>query len=64
MPKYLVSWTEETFFNTYVEADSEDEALNSFFDNVDNCWDRAKIVGSEVQDSIEVEAIEQEAIYG
>ena len=57
MPRYNVSWTEEVWWSTYVEADNHDEALNSFFDNVDNCLDHAKITGSEIQHSVEVEEV-------
>ena len=64
MPKYRVSWTEETWYHTYIEAESEDEALELFWNDEGDCMSRAKPVDSEIQDSVEVEAIEGEAIYG
>jgi hypothetical protein len=57
MPKYLISWTEETWYNTTVEAESAEKAEEMFYANEGDCWSRAKEHGSELQDSVEVEEL-------
>ena len=54
MPKYLISWTEESWFETLIEAGSKQEALD-IFHNGD--YDREGVIntGWEMQDSIEIE---------
>ena len=56
MTKYLVSWTEEDYLNILIEADSADEAREKFYNSE---FDDQKIlhVGTELQDSVEVEEV-------
>ena len=56
MTKYLVSWTEEDYLNILIEADSADEAREKFYNYE---FDGLKIlhVGTELQDSVEVEEV-------
>lgn len=52
--KYLVSWTEEDWYNVTIEADSLDEAMEKFWGHE---FDEADVrhTGTEIQDSIEIE---------
>lgn len=58
MPKYVISYTEERFFECYpVEADSPEEAEEMF-------WTRRSSLkkyecGSQIQDSVSVELFEE-----
>jgi hypothetical protein len=61
MPKYLVSWTEETWYNTYIEAESKEKAEEMFWDNEDDCISRAKPYGSDIQETIDVEEVKSDA---
>jgi hypothetical protein len=56
MPKYLVSWTEEDWYNITIEADSPRAALDMFYDRE---YDMEDIIhtGTELQDSVTVEAV-------
>ena len=51
MATYIVHWTEEVWHRAIVEADSQDEATQKFWDN-DIDWATDSIVGSEIQDSV------------
>ena len=61
MPKYLVSWTEETWYKTYIEAESKEKAEEMFWDNEDDCMSRAKPYGYDIQETIDVEEVESDA---
>jgi hypothetical protein len=54
MPKYLISWTEESWYEVDIVADSKEEALDIFHLNE---YDREGIIniGWEMQDSVEIE---------
>ena len=56
MPKYLISWTEEDWYEVVIEADSRKAALDI---RHNQAYDMEDIVhtGSELQDSIECEEI-------
>lgn len=56
MTKYLISWVEEDWLNVLIEADSADEARDKFYNSE---FDDQHIVhiGTELQDSVEVEEI-------
>ena len=56
MPKYIVSWTEEDWYNVTIEADSPREALDKFYDR-EYDMDDVLLTGSELQDSVTVEAV-------
>lgn len=56
MAKFLVAWTEEDWYNLEIEADSKDEALDKFYSQEYN-YDDIRHIGSELQDSVEVEEI-------
>lgn len=53
MSRFYVSWTEELWHTSIIEADNEEEAYNKYwegdFDFIDD-----KITGGDVQDSIEI----------
>lgn len=53
MGRYFIHWTEEVWHRSIVEADTEEDAYNTFwegdFDFIDD-----QITGGEVQDSIEI----------
>jgi len=54
MPKYLISWTEEEWWEVAIEAESKDEALGKFHNRE---YDEHTVVhiGGELQDSVEVQ---------
>ena len=56
MPKYLISWTEEDWYEVVIEADSKKKALDIWHDQA---YDMENIVhtGTELQDSVEIEEI-------
>ena len=56
MPKYLISWTEEDWYNITIEASSKKEALDKFWNRG---YDMEDIVhtGTELQDSVEIEEV-------
>lgn len=56
MPKYLISWTEEDWYQVAIDAESSQDALDKF-SNVE--YDQRTVVhiGGELQDSIEVEEV-------
>lgn len=56
MAKYLVSFTQEQWYDLEINADSEDDALAMFHSGFWD-WEDAVLTGEETQDSIEVEAI-------
>jgi hypothetical protein len=56
MPKYLVSWKEEDWYNVIIEADSAYEAQDKFWGREYDPEDTVH-VGSEVSGSIDIEAI-------
>jgi hypothetical protein len=56
MPKYLVSWTEENWYNITIEADSAEEAKDKFY-NHEFDYEDSILVGSELQDSVEAEEL-------
>ena len=56
MPKYLISFTEEDWYNIIIEADSMQEARDKFW-----AWDYdhedVRHTGTEIQESIDIEEI-------
>ena len=56
MPKYLVAWTEENWYNITIEADSKWDALDKFH-NHEFDYEDSILVGSELQDSVEAEEL-------
>lgn len=56
MPKYLVSWTEEDWYNVIIEADSAYEAEDKFWGHEFDSEDVSHI-GTEIQQGIDVEAL-------
>jgi len=56
MPKYLVSWKEEDWYNVIIEADSAYEAQDKFWGREYDPEDTVH-VGSEVSGSIDIEAL-------
>jgi hypothetical protein len=56
MPKYLISWTEENWYNITIEADSAEEAKDKFY-NHEFDYEDSILVGSELQDSVEAEEV-------
>ncbi len=56
MSKYLISWTEEDWYNVVIEADSKKQALDIWHDQAYDMED-IKHVGTELQDSIEIEQV-------
>jgi hypothetical protein len=56
MPKYLVSWTEEDWYNVVIEAETHTDAIDKFY-NMDYNSDNVVRIGSELQDSVNVEEV-------
>ena len=56
MPKYLISFTEEDWYQIVIEADSERQAKDKFWTQD---FDPEDIVhtGTEIQESIDIEVI-------
>ena len=60
MPKYLISWTEETYMNNVIEADSADEALDKFY-NGEFDIEKNDVSESDILDgSVEAEVLDEE----
>lgn len=56
MAKYLIAWTEEDWYNVEIEAESKDEALDKFWNREYDSED-INHIGSEFQDSLEIEEL-------
>jgi hypothetical protein len=56
MPKYEIQWTDELWYRMTVEANSEDEALDTFHSGEYDLGN-ADLFGSELQDSVTIEEI-------
>ena len=56
MPKYIVSWTEEDWYNVTIDAPSKLVALDKFY-NQEYDSEEVVLVGSELQDSVEVDEV-------
>ena len=56
MPKYLISWSEENFYNINIDADSEFSALAKFH-NHEFDYEDSVLVSSQLQSSVEVEQV-------
>ena len=56
MPKFLISFTEEDWYNITIEADSLEEAKDKFWSHD---FDLEDIVhtGTEIQESIDIEEV-------
>ena len=56
MPKYLVSWTEEDWYNVVIKDDSAYEAQDKFWGRE---YDPEDVVhtGTEIQEGIDIEAV-------
>jgi len=52
MPRFKIEWTEEVWYESFVEADDESQALDKFL--LDGVPDDTAAVGSCIADSIEV----------
>lgn len=56
MPKYLISFTEEDWYNITIEADSYEDAKEKFWQgDFDN--DGVVYIGCEIQESIDIEEV-------
>lgn len=53
MSNYVVSWTEETWYRVNIQANSEQEAREKFW-NGDFDMDESKETGAEIQDGIDI----------
>jgi hypothetical protein len=58
MPKYRIDWTEEYWYTMEVEADSLEDAREKFHQS-DYDFGDAESLGSELQDSVTVEEVEE-----
>jgi hypothetical protein len=56
MPKYVIAWTEENWYNLIVDAPTRREALD-IFDNNEYDREEVMLIGSELQDSLEIEEV-------
>lgn len=54
MAEFKIEWTEETWYRLYIEADSFEDAQDKFWSGEFD-YQKAKITGSEIQDSVEIE---------
>lgn len=55
MAQFKVEWTEELWQRAYIEAESEEEAREKFWDG--ECFETAQNCGYEIQDSVDVEEV-------
>lgn len=53
MPRYFIYWTEEVWHRSVIEADTEEDAYNIYWEGEFDFSDD-KITGGEVQDKIEI----------
>jgi hypothetical protein len=56
MAKYRVSWTEEIWLRTIIEADSEEQASEIFWADMPD----GETYGGEVQDGVDIEEWEND----
>jgi uncharacterized secreted protein with C-terminal beta-propeller domain len=56
MSKYLISWSEENFYNITIDANSEFSALTKFH-NHEFDYEDSILVSSQLQASVEVEQV-------
>ena len=56
MSKYLISFTEEDWYNITIEADSYEEAKDKFWNGEFDTED-VKHTGTEIQESIDIEQV-------
>jgi hypothetical protein len=56
MPKYLISFTEEDWYNITIEAESEEEAKDKFWRG-DFDYEDTVHTGTEIQESIDIEQV-------
>lgn len=56
MPKYLISYSEEDWYNTTIEADSHKDALDKFWSGD---WDFENRVhfGTQIQEDLDIEEL-------
>ncbi len=57
MAKYKVNYTIERWYAVEVEANSEEEARQKFYDG--EYEDDSRDIGSELQDSVQIEELEE-----
>jgi hypothetical protein len=57
MAKYKITWTEEVWKETIVEAGSKEVAKAIFFDDD---YDDFEVIGQEMQDSVSVEELDED----
>ena len=56
MSKYLISFTEEDWYNIVIEADSERQARDKFW-SADFDFEDVVHTGTEIQESIDIEQV-------
>lgn len=56
MPKYLISFTEEDWYNITIEANSEEEAKELFWSGEFDTED-VRHTNTEIQESIDIEQV-------
>ena len=56
MSKYLISFTEEDWYNITIEADSYEDAKDKFWHG-DFDYEDVKHTGTEIQESIDIEEV-------
>ncbi len=56
MAKYLVKYQEENWYDVVIEAESEQEARDKFWE-FDFDQNSARLVGEEIQENVEVEEL-------
>jgi len=60
MARYKVNYTIERWYAVEVEANSEEEARQKFYDG--EYEDDSRDIGSELQDSVQVEELEEASV--
>jgi hypothetical protein len=55
MAIYKVDWTEEVFHRVRIEADSEEQARDIFWNSLEFGFDDNTVYGAEIQDSVVAE---------
>lgn len=58
MKQFVIKYTEQAYYEMEVEAESMEEALDTFHAG-DYDYDLARQVGVELEDSVEIEEVEE-----
>jgi hypothetical protein len=58
MAVWKIDWTEEVWYRLEVEADSEEQAREIFWNSLEFGFDDSTAYGGEIQDSVKIEEVQ------